>query len=146
MIIRSDPLVSDLRRIVLRLCDFHADMSFLGCTGHVINAPLSIQRDKSNRNHNAAVATLPPDDLSDVVNDTPDVDEARVVYEKLVDGTVTVSVEYICRSDVLSKTKLCLHKHAESTKMSSRTVPVWVRYMCMIDIRRKYIRAERTRN
>ena len=87
---------------------------------------------------------MPPDDLSDVVIDTPDVDEARVVYEKLVDGTV--SVAYICRSDVLNKTKLCIHKHAESTKMSSRTVPVWVKYMCMIDIRRKYIRAERTRN
>ena len=140
MIIRSDPLVSDLRRIVLRLGGFHADMSFLGCTGHVmgssgppelleliylcpdadhilsvksiaravraqfsvdaaldalmltdvLNAPLSIQHDKSNSNNNADVATVPPDDLYDVVIDTPDVDEARVVNEKLVDGHMPV--------------------------------------------------------
>ena len=36
MIIRSEPLVSDLRRIVLRLGGFHAEISFLGCIGHVM--------------------------------------------------------------------------------------------------------------
>ena len=34
MIIRSEPLVSDLRRIALRLGGFHAEISFLGCIGH----------------------------------------------------------------------------------------------------------------
>ena len=127
------------------ICDeslggFHTEMSFLGCTGHllgssglpelleliyapntvvhilngkaiarvvrahfsvdaalnaliltaVLNAPLSIQPDKSNSNNNADVATVPPDDLSDEVIDTPDLDETRVVNEKLVDGTVSV--------------------------------------------------------
>ena len=125
------------------ICDeslggFHTEMSFLGCTGHVLgsyglpelpeliyapnavvytlswkaiaravrahfsvdaalkaliliavlNAPLSIQHDTSNSNNNGEVATVPPDDLSDEVIDTPDLDETRVVNEKLVDGTV----------------------------------------------------------
>ena len=36
MIIRSEPLDSDLRRIVLRLGGFHTEMSFLGCIGHLM--------------------------------------------------------------------------------------------------------------
>ena len=85
----------------------------------VLNAPLSIQPDESNSNNNAEVATVPPDDLSDEAIDTPDLDETRVVNEKLVDGTL--SVEYMCRSDVLNRTKVRLHKDAESTNMSFRT-------------------------
>ena len=65
----------------------------------VLNAPLPIQPDKSNRNDNAEVATMRPD-MSDEVIGTPDLDEVPVVYEKLVDGTV--SVEDICRSNVLN--------------------------------------------
>ena len=191
MVIRSEPLVSDLRRIVLRLSGFHAEMSFLGCIGHVmassglqelleliyapnavvhvlsgkaiargvrahfivdaalntmmltdvLNTPMLIQPDKSNSNDNADIATMPPA-MSDEVIDDPDLDEARLVYEKLVDGTV--SVEDICRSDVLNRIKDRLHKPAESAKMSSRTATLWVQYMGMIDILRKYIRAERT--
>ena len=34
MIIRSEPLVSDLKRIILRLGGFHAETSFLGCIEH----------------------------------------------------------------------------------------------------------------
>ena len=36
MIIRSEPLVSDLTTIFLHLGGFHAEMSFLGCIGHVM--------------------------------------------------------------------------------------------------------------
>ena len=83
----------------------------------VLDAPLPIQPDKSKSNDNAKEATMPPDCMSDEVIDTPDLDEARVLYEKLVDGTV--SVEDICRSDVLNRMKDRLHKHAESAKLSS---------------------------
>ena len=38
MLIRTKPLVNDLRRIVLRLGGFHAEMSFLGCIGHVMSS------------------------------------------------------------------------------------------------------------
>ena len=85
----------------------------------VLDAPLSIQPDKSNSNNNAEVATVPPDDLFDEAIDTPDLEETRVVNEKLVDGTV--SVEYMRRSDVLNRTKVRLHNDAESTNMSFRT-------------------------
>ncbi len=132
VIIRFELLVSDLRRIVLYLGGFPAEMSFLGCIGpmmassglhevleliyapnavvlsgkaitravrapfifdaalnammrtDVLDAPLPIQPDKSNSNDNAEEATMPPD-MSDEVFDTPDLDEARVLYEKLVD-------------------------------------------------------------
>ena len=36
MVIRSETLLSDLRRIILLLGGFYADMSFLGCIGHMI--------------------------------------------------------------------------------------------------------------
>ena len=88
------------------------------CTFHVLNAHLPIEPDKSNRNDNAEVATM-QSDMSEEVIGTPDLDEARVVYEKLVDGTVTV-VD-VCESDVLNRIKDRLHKHAVSAKMSSRT-------------------------
>ena len=166
MIIRFELLVSDLRRIVLRLGGFHVEMSFVGCIGpmmassglqevleliyapnavvhmlsgkaiaravlahfivdtvfnammrtDVLNDPLPIQADKSNSNDNAEESTMPPD-MSDEVIDTPDLDEAHVLYEKLVDGTV--SVEDIFRSDVLNRIKDRLHNHAESAKLSS---------------------------
>ena len=76
--------------------------------------------------------------MADGVSDDADMCEARVVYEKLVDGTV--SVEDI--SDVKNR----LHKHAESAKMSPRTASLWVQCMSMIDILRKYIRAGRNGN
>ena len=110
----------------------------------VLDAPMPSQPDKSHSNDNAEVATVTRDYLSDEVIDIPDVDEARVVYGKLVDGTV--SVEDICRCHVLNIIKDRLHKHAESDKMSSRTASLLVQYMGMIDILRKYIRAERTGN
>ena len=193
MIIRSEPLDSDLRRIVLRLGGLHTEMSFRGCIGHVmassglqelleliyapnavvhmlsgkaiaravrahfivdaalnsmmltdvINAPLPIEPDKSNRNDNAEVATM-QSYMSEEVIGTPDLDEARVVYEKMVDGTVTIGD--VCESDVLNRIKDRLHKHAVSAKMSSRTGSLWVQYMGMVDFLRKYIRAERTGN
>ena len=137
MIIRFELLGSDLRRIVLRLGVFHAEMSFKwllqvvassGCfkwrymhptqwclymlsgkaitravrapfivdaalnammLTDVLDAPLPIQPDKSNSNDNAEEATMPPC-MPDELIDTPDLEEARVLYEKLVDGTVYV--------------------------------------------------------
>ena len=45
-----------------------------------MNVLLPIQHDTSNSNDNAEVATMRPD-MSDEVINTPDLDEARVVYE-----------------------------------------------------------------
>ena len=44
----------------------------------MLNAPLSLQPDKSNSINNAEVATVPPEDPSDEVSNNQDLDEARV--------------------------------------------------------------------
>ena len=51
----------------------------------VVNVLLPLQHATSNSNGNAEVTTMRPD-MSDEVINTPDLDEARVVYEKLEDG------------------------------------------------------------
>ena len=98
---------------------------------NVLKAPLLIQPNTSNSNNNAEIATMPPYDLSDDVAIIKILDEARVVYEKLLEG---IAVEDTCRSDVLNKIKHRLHKRAESTKMSFRTASLWVEYIGMVAI------------
>ena len=49
-------------------------------------------------------------------------------------------------SDVLDKIKVSLKKNIESLRKSSRTSALWVQYMSMIEILRKFIRAEHTGN
>ncbi len=73
-----------------------------------------------------------------------DPETARALYQKLMDGTM--SVEETCVSDVLNRIKDRLQTHAESANMSSRTSALWIQYMKMADILRKFIRAERTGN
>ena len=57
-----------------------------------------------------------------------------------------ISAEEVCSSNVLERIKDSLKNHSESVKDSSRTSALWVQYMHMIDILRKFIRAERTGN
>lgn len=78
------------------------------------------------------------------VSRVADLDEAKKIFEKLMDGTV--SSEEASQFDVLVRIKDCLKKHIESTKMTSRTSALWVQYMEMQDILRKHICAERTGN
>jgi len=199
MIINSEPMGSDLKGIVLRLGGFHAEMSFLGCIGHlmvssglqelmeliyapnavihmfsgkaiaravrahlivdaalnallltnVLNAPLPCLPETSDGNGNedpdlAEAAARPLHDQHTDLSNNPDFNEACTLYEKLMAGTL--SVEEVCKSDVLKRIKDHLQKHAESAKISSRTSALWVQYMDMLDILRKYIRAERTGN
>ena len=48
-----------------------------------------------------------------------DLETARALYEKLMDGTM--SVEETCVADILNRIKDRPQTHAESDKMSSRT-------------------------
>ena len=73
-----------------------------------------------------------------------DLEKDRALNEKLMDGTMYV--EETCVSDVLNRIKDRLQTHAESAKMSSRTSALWFQYMNMVDILRKFIRAELTGN
>ena len=107
----------------------------------VFNAPLP---DKSDGNENedpdmAEIAARPPDEQSADVGKNLDLDEACTLYMKLMPGEICA--EEVCMSDVLKRIKDSLQKHSET-----RTSALWVQYMNIIDILRKYIRGERTGN
>ena len=73
----------------------------------------------------------------------PDLDEAAVLYEKLMQNTM--SADEVCHTDVMTRIDDALKRVTTSLK-SSRTAALWLQYMDMVDILRKYIRAERTGN
>lgn len=70
-------------------------------------------------------------------------DEAAVLYEKLMQGSMTA--DQVCQADVMTRIDNSSQRNAKSMK-SSRTSTLWLQYMDMIDILRRYIRAERTGN
>ena len=73
----------------------------------------------------------------------PDLDEAALLYDKLMKGMV--SAEQVCQDDVIAKINDALQERKKHLK-SSRTAAMWLQYMDMIDILRKYIRVERMGN
>ena len=106
----------------------------------VLNAPIPCQPEtpESKDDNNPDIA-----ETADVGN-SQYLDEARTFYEKLMSGDNCAEEAY--SSNVMEKIKDSLKKNAESVKKSSRTSALWVQYMSMIDILRKFIRAERTGN
>ena len=73
----------------------------------------------------------------------PDLDEAAVLYEKVMQGLM--SADQVCQSGVLTRIGDALQRETESMK-SSRTATLWLQYIDMVDILRKYIRTECTGN
>lgn len=73
----------------------------------------------------------------------PDLDEAAVLYEKLMQGSM--SADQVCQADVMTRIDAALRRETNFLK-SSRTATLWMQYMDMVDILRKYIKAERTGN
>ena len=73
----------------------------------------------------------------------PDLDEAALLYNQLVQ--LSISADQVCQSDVVTRIDVGLQREIESLK-SSRTSALWLQYMNMIDVLRKFIRAERTGN
>ncbi len=55
----------------------------------------------------------------------------------------SISADQVCQADVITRIRDALQRNIKSTK-SSRTATLWFQYMDMVDILRKYIRAERT--
>ena len=72
-----------------------------------------------------------------------DLDEVSVLYESLMQGSM--SADQVYQSDVMKRMHEALEKETGLLK-SSRTATLWLQYMEMVDILRKYIRAERTGN
>ena len=115
----------------------------------VLNAPLPCQPEISDSNENedpdfAETVARPPDEQCAGVGKNLDLGEAHTLYETLM--ARDMCAEKVCMSNVLKRIKDNLQKHSESVKMTSRTSALWVQYMNMIDILRKYNRAECTGN
>ncbi len=72
-----------------------------------------------------------------------DLDEAGVLFEDLMQGLV--SVDQVCCSEAIIRIGNALEATKESL-ISSRTARLWMQYMDMVDVLRKFIRAERTGN
>ncbi len=71
-----------------------------------------------------------------------DLDKAAALFKNLMQGDV--SIEDAVTSDALQRIKEQLTTYTKSLKQSSRTSALWLQYMDMLDILRKYIRSERT--
>ena len=69
-----------------------------------------------------------------------DLDGASVLYKKLMQGSM--SADQICQPDLMNKIRDALQAEVKS----SRTAALWLQYMEMVDILRRFIRAERTGN
>ena len=87
--------------------------------------------------------TEEPMEIAGLADGKPVLDKAALLYDKLMKGMV--SAEQVCQDDVIAKISDALQERKEHLK-SSRTAALWLQYMDMIDILRKYIRAERTGN
>ena len=57
----------------------------------------------------------------------------------------SMSADQVCQSGVITRIGDALQRETKSLK-SSRTATLWLQYMDMVDILRKYIRAEHTGN
>ena len=82
-------------------------------------------------------------DMPELYEHSTDLDEAGVLYEKLMKGLV--SADQVCCSDAITRIGAALQASKESIK-SSRTATLWMQYMDMVDTLRKFIRAEHTGN
>ena len=118
------------------------------CGHFIVDAALTALMLHSGFNAPLPCQPMPYSSDNEAVVEAPtknqDVDEALNLYEKLMAGEI--SVEEVCSSNALERIKDSLKNHSESVKKSSRTSALWVQYMHMIDILRKFIRAERTEN
>ena len=74
---------------------------------------------------------------------TTELDEAAALYEKLVQGSMTA--DQVCQEYVMTRINDSLQREVNSLK-SSRTATLWLQYMDIVSILRKYIRAERIGN
>ena len=70
-----------------------------------------------------------------------DFDKAALLYDKLMQGLV--SADQVCQADVMAKINDALQERKEHLK-SSRTATMWLQYMGLVDILRKYIWGEHT--
>ena len=103
---------------------------------NILNVPLSGNLDEAGSEEEGTEATMHEETVRN-----PDLEEAAVLYKHLMQGSM--SADQVCQADVLTRIKNALQKGTKSLQ-SSRTAALWLQYMNMVEILRKYIRAERT--
>ena len=166
-IIQQQQPSSDLKSIVLRLGGFHIQMSFLGSIGHlmagtgiqelfeVMYADASVPHllsgkavSRAIRAHFLTDAALHAILMSrffdlDIADNSDELCECGEDLKEVGSLFDNLQVEAICNSSELKKVidKLVATKHSV---LHQRTSALWVQYMSMIDILRKFIKAERT--
>lgn len=93
--------------------------------------------------HSADVTTDRTDVMTLVSTGNVSIDAAGEFYEVLISGFI--SAHEVSESDVLIRITEHIEKYKESLK-TSRTSALWMQYMDMIDLLKKFIKAERTGN
>jgi len=176
MMLVTEPLGGDLRKVALKFGGFHTEMSFLGCIGHLMaasglqelleliyasNAVVHMTTGKAIaravRGHfivdvalnalvlastfNVTILEETEEFLESTENDL--LKQASVLYSNMIEGSV--SADKICSDNVIVKINEAVAEKKEQLKYS-RIAKLWLQYMDMIDILRKYIRAECTGN
>eukprot|EP00794_Sanderia_malayensis_P002792 gene2792-3231_t len=157
---------SDLRKILVRLGGFHAEMSFLGAIGHLmadsglrellelIHAPNAT--DEQGVTASSAGDTTSEDiqidraeseicDARNVILEAPSlIKGAGDLLKGILDEKIVA--RDLCASNALKVISEQVKKGGKSAAEVSRTAALWVQYMEMIDLLRKFIKAERTSN
>ena len=80
---------------------------------------------------------------TDLCSRNSDLQEAFILYEKLMNNSL--SVHQVCQTEVIQKLKESL-KSMVCSLQSSRTASLWLQYLDMIDILRNFIRAQHIGN
>ena len=104
---------------------------------HMFNMPVPGCPNAENEETDVVVG------LPELHEHSTDLEEAGIFYEKQMHGLV--SVDQVCRSEATTRIGYALQTNKASMK-SSRTATLWMQYMDMVDILRKFIRAECTGN
>ena len=172
-IIENEPSGSRVKNLVVKIGGFHKIMSFVGCKGHLmantglrealesIYAKNSVDHMMSGkaisralRGHfivDAVLTGLLLTQKKDFESTEPSqrtehlasiTEDMKVLYKEMMEGG---DIELLCKSEVVGRYENAIALQKESLQ-GSRTAKLWLQYMDMVDILRKYIRAERLGN
>ncbi|CAG2257195.1 unnamed protein product [Mytilus edulis] len=123
-IIKDEPLNSPLKSVILRLGGFHLEMSFVGGIGHLMEGSGITELLETVYAPNAVT---------------------HMTSGKVIARTETYLSKKACDDVLKDQIKSRIDNFRESHK-SYRTSQLWFQYMDMIDILRRFIKAERTGN
>ena len=147
----SQPEGSPIRRLILRLGAFHIEMSFLCSIGHLmagsgIKELFEMIYARSRRTATVQIDGVEQDD-AESSDKTPctnsDLKAAESHYDELM--AMAKDVEGVADDEAIARIQAIRDGHVE-TLAKDPTASLWIQYLDMIRILRKFIRAERLGN